>query len=76
VDAAGRIDEDPVALFGEAASLARPEMADDMRAFLKRDDLADILAAMRYAPREEPAGFRYEYLGGPVVGLRGKDDPT
>jgi hypothetical protein len=75
-DAAGRLGEDPDLLFEEAAAFARPEMADDMRAFLERDDLSTILTAMRYAPSEDPPGFRYEYLGAPVVGLVGKEETT
>jgi hypothetical protein len=66
-DAAGRIGEDQAVLFEEAAALARPEMADDMRAFMKRTDLSEILSAMRYREGSEPGGFRYEYIGMPPI---------
>jgi hypothetical protein len=36
-----------------------------MRAFMKRTDLSEILAAMRYREGSEPGGFRYEYIGMP-----------
>jgi hypothetical protein len=65
---AGKIGADPVALFAEADSFARPEMADHLRTFIRRPDLADILTIMRYRESEGPDGFRYEYLGGPPIG--------
>ncbi len=61
------LEADPDKLFAAAATFANPAMAQYMRTFLLRPDLDGILAIMGYAEGSDDDGFRYEYLGPPIV---------
>lgn len=58
-DAATRIGADPARLFEEAASYAKPEVAQALTKFLARSPEDKSIAAMGYEVGAEPDGFRY-----------------
>lgn len=59
-DAATKIGADPARLFEEAASYAKPEVAQALRGFLARSPEDKSIAAMGYEEGAEPGGFRYQ----------------
>ena len=58
---------DPREPFEKAAIPANPSMAENLREFLTRTDLPEILTIMRYREAEDTDGFRYEWMGWPKL---------